>query len=86
MQRHYLGGPLSPRGVRNAFLDSHKHRDANESERALSGWYANLTREAKARHEIQWLSATGIAYTPHEMDTARVQRLLQDLMNGLRSI
>lgn len=84
MQRHYLGGPLSPRGVRNAFFVRFPGRNANAS--ALDGWYCTLTREAKARHEIQWLSATGIAYTPHEMDTARVQRLLEDLMNGLRSI
>ncbi|GAA1706780.1 hypothetical protein [Fodinicola feengrottensis] len=86
MQRHYLGGPLSPRGVRNAFLVTFPSKDANTAERALSGWYATLTREAKTRHEIQWLSATGIAYTPREMDTARVQQLLEDLMNGLRAI
>lgn len=83
-QRHYLGGPLSPRGVRNAWLEAYTGDDPNEAERGLADWYAELTAAAKQKHEIVWFSATGYAYTLTRTDTARVQKLLERLIEGLR--
>lgn len=83
MQRHYLGGPLSPRGVRNAFLECHKDVDLADPEQGLNQWYRQLSQTAKHRHEIHWFSATGYAYTLSRMDTERVQLLLEKVMEGL---
>ncbi|GAA1680937.1 hypothetical protein GCM10009765_32630 [Fodinicola feengrottensis] len=83
MQRHYLGGPLSPRGVRNAFLKSHQDVDLADPAQGLNQWYRQLSQTAKSQHDIHWFSATGYAYTLARTDTQRVQLLLEKVMEGL---
>lgn len=84
MQRHYLeGNVLSPRGVRNALLST-MPRGATAGAAELDAGYLRLSKTAMQKHEIEWLSAVGVAYTSSFEDTARVRRLLEAIIAGLQ--